>query len=193
MSEDWEWSTRLDARTLRGLAHPLRIQILGLLRAEGPATASGLAARLGESSGTTSWHLRQLAEHGFIEEDPDRGTKRDRWWRARHRYTEFDLADHRDDPAAREVLGVFLHGVADIHHRKTTEFLRTSEQWPEEWLRAAALADRLMWLRPEELTRLNADLEALLDRYERPRAEDDTPVTLQWQAFPRTRAPEGEK
>ena len=70
----------LDARTLRAIAHPLRMRMLGILRTEGPATATSLAARLGESSGTTSWHLRQLAEHGFIEEDSERGNRRDRWW-----------------------------------------------------------------------------------------------------------------
>ncbi len=64
----------LDARSLRGLAHPLRMQLLDALRNNGPATASQLGARLGESSGATSYHLRQLAAHGFVEDAP--GTAR---------------------------------------------------------------------------------------------------------------------
>jgi DNA-binding transcriptional ArsR family regulator len=72
-----------DARSLRGLAHPLRLQLLGLLRMDGPATATQLAERTGQSSGATSYHLRQLAAYGFVIEDLDRTTgRRDRYWRA---------------------------------------------------------------------------------------------------------------
>jgi DNA-binding transcriptional ArsR family regulator len=65
---------------LWAMTHPLRFRILELL-AEGPATASQLARRLGESRGSTSYHLRMLAGSGAIVEDPERGTKRERWWR----------------------------------------------------------------------------------------------------------------
>jgi hypothetical protein len=37
-----------DAAALRALAHPLRLRLLGLLRAFGPSTASRLAQRCGE-------------------------------------------------------------------------------------------------------------------------------------------------
>ena len=64
---------------LRALSHPLRLRMLEVLR-EGPATASALGRRLGESSGATSYHLRALAKAGMVEED-ERGSKRERWWR----------------------------------------------------------------------------------------------------------------
>src|SRR5688572_10834361 len=70
----------LDLESLKGLAHPLRVKILDLLSTYGPATATGLAERLGESSGATSYHLRQLARHGFVREVEGRGTGRERWW-----------------------------------------------------------------------------------------------------------------
>ena len=69
---------------LKALSHPVRLRMLGLLRAEGPATATALAARLGLNSGATSYHLRQLAAHGFVEDDASRGNGRDPWWRAAH-------------------------------------------------------------------------------------------------------------
>ena len=56
-----------DPRALRALAHPLRIQLLGLLRREGPLTASEAGRRLDESSGITSYHLRQLERFGLVE------------------------------------------------------------------------------------------------------------------------------
>jgi DNA-binding transcriptional ArsR family regulator len=68
----------MDAAQLRALAHPLRLQLLQVLH-EGPATASQLARRLGESSGATSYHLRALHRAGMVEEAEQRNA-RERWW-----------------------------------------------------------------------------------------------------------------
>jgi predicted transcriptional regulator len=59
----------LNATNLRGLAHPIRVKLLGALRLDGPSTATRLASRLGLSSAATSYHLRQLAAYGFVVED----------------------------------------------------------------------------------------------------------------------------
>jgi len=69
----------MDAAQLRALAHPLRLQLLEVLQSEGPATASQLARRLGESSGATSYHLRALHRAGMVEEAEQRNA-RERWW-----------------------------------------------------------------------------------------------------------------
>src|SRR5947207_15410642 len=69
----------MNAAQLRALAHPLRLQLLQVLHAEGPATASQLARRLGESSGATSYHLRALHRAGMVEEAEQRNG-RERWW-----------------------------------------------------------------------------------------------------------------
>jgi DNA-binding transcriptional ArsR family regulator len=69
----------MTAAELRALAHPLRVQLVQLLHAEGPATASQLARRLGESSGATSYHLRALYRAGMVEEAEQRNA-RERWW-----------------------------------------------------------------------------------------------------------------
>jgi DNA-binding transcriptional ArsR family regulator len=71
--------TRMTAAQLRALAHPLRLELLQVLHAEGPATASQLARRLGESSGSTSYHLRALHRVGMVEEAEQRN-ERERWW-----------------------------------------------------------------------------------------------------------------
>src|SRR5687768_17326223 len=70
----------LDSGALRALAHPLRVRIYDILSQYGPQTASTLAERLGESSGSTSYHLRALAKHDLIREATERGTGRERWW-----------------------------------------------------------------------------------------------------------------
>src|SRR5690242_12974406 len=73
-----------DVRAIRALAHPLRLRLLDLLRFEGPSTATKLAALVGESSGATSYHLRMLAQYGYVEE-ADATDNRERWWRYRQR------------------------------------------------------------------------------------------------------------
>jgi DNA-binding transcriptional ArsR family regulator len=64
--------------SLKALARPLPVQILDVLSTYGAQTASGLAERLGESSGATSYHLRQLERHAFVREVEGRGTARER-------------------------------------------------------------------------------------------------------------------
>src|SRR5690348_3555258 len=101
--------TSLSAHNLRGIAHPLRVRLLNLLREDGPSTATRLAERTGQSSGATSYHLRQLAQYGFVEEDPTRDGGRERWWRATTQTTSLDAATYREAPAETEA---YLRAVA---------------------------------------------------------------------------------
>lgn len=77
--------------TLKALAHPVRVTALGELRRTGPATASELARTLGESSGSLSYHLRQLERFGFVTDDVARDA-RERRWRATSQLTELPAA-----------------------------------------------------------------------------------------------------
>lgn len=86
-----------DVTQLKALSHPVRLRILGLLRTLGPATASQVARRLDLNSGATSYHLRQLAEHHFIEEAAELGNKRERWWRASTLMTSVNDGDTTTD------------------------------------------------------------------------------------------------
>lgn len=71
-----------DLKAVTALAHPRRRQILERLRAGGPATSAMLARDLGLNTGATSYHLRELADGGFITELVERSTGRQRWWQA---------------------------------------------------------------------------------------------------------------
>lgn len=114
----------LDARSLRGLARPLRMEPLDALRRGGPATASQPAARLGESSGATGHHLRRSAAHGFVEDAPEHGEGRERWWRA-----------------VRGAAGLFPHELAGRHTREPATWLGTRDDRPEDRRRASDLSD----------------------------------------------------
>lgn len=124
---DPERDALLTPKRLAGLVHPLRVRVLDLLQNDGPSTATALAKRVGQSSGVTSYHLRVLAELGFIVEDTDRGTRRDRWWRAVHRSTAFTFRQPDDpgNPATVEDAERWMRIGADEAHRRMIAFIDT--------------------------------------------------------------------
>jgi predicted ArsR family transcriptional regulator len=168
---------------MKALTHPVRVRILGMLRIDGPATATTLAERLGLNSGATSYHLRQLAQHGFVAEDTDRGNGRDRWWRAAHQSTTTDTAGPAE-PEARDTLDAYLQSVVVV----MTELLQRSVEelavLPEEWREATTYSDWVVRLTPR---RALAVIEQLMSAMHEIDEEDDdeaVPFVLQLNAFP---------
>jgi DNA-binding transcriptional ArsR family regulator len=170
-------SVVLDAKGLRALAHPVRLQLVGLLRKHGPSTATRLAERLGVNSGTASYHLRQLGAAGFVEEDAERGNARERWWRSVHRTTWFDDPDltEREPEAAL----AYLQAAAAIHARRTQRTLEELQTMPCAWRDTFDMSDWALRLTPEETTALQRELQDVIARYRR-----DAPETA-------AEAPEG--
>jgi DNA-binding transcriptional ArsR family regulator len=179
----------LDATTLRGIAHPLRVRILGVLREHGAATVTTLSRALGESTASMSYHLRQLAAYGFVVEDPDRGTGRERWWRSAHRSTWFDLPTDQDPEA--EALGEeYLAAIARAHGRHMREWLTERTQAPREWREAATFSDVSLRLTAAESRQLIDEILELLLRHRRADVPGPAPagsqrVSVQFQVLPR--------
>ncbi|WP_019886722.1 winged helix-turn-helix domain-containing protein [Streptomyces purpureus] len=179
----------LDPRSLRGLAHPLRIRLLQALRRHGPATASQLADPLGESSGATSYHLRQLAAHGFVEDAPERGKGRERWWQAAQQGTTFDESALRDaDPETRGAADVYLHEIATIHSQELSTWIGTRADWSDEWVAASDLSDFTLHVTPEQLRELDQKLHALIRSYAFAEPGDAERVRVHLHAFPQRNA-----
>jgi DNA-binding transcriptional ArsR family regulator len=167
----------LDARSLRGLAHPLRMRLLTALRRNGPATASQLAEKLGESSGATSYHLRQLAAHGFVADAPERGKGRERWWQAVDTGVELDNALLKDpDPEVRGAASLIQHEMANLHTMELATWLGDRQGWSEAWAHASDLSDFSLRLTPEQAEDLIAKMHALVQSY-RTAADEDAPET----------------
>lgn len=170
---------KLDARSLRGLAHPLRMELLNALRRRGPATASMLAERLGESSGATSYHLRQLAEHGFITDAPEHGKGRERWWKAVDQGLTFDTTEFDGaGPEVRVMAEIYLHEIAATHARELSGWLSTRDSWSAEWTRGSDMSDMTLQLTPELATELVEKMHALINDY-RGQVTDEDPGTEQ--------------
>jgi DNA-binding transcriptional ArsR family regulator len=180
----------LDTKAITVLAHPLRSRLLTLLRTQGPATATDLARQLETNTGATSYHLRKLASVGLVEETGDR-RGRERPWRAAtemHGWTEHEVADDPDAKAASDWLrGYYLRSFIDRYER----WLDVEASWPMEWQDVAGASDFAVRLTPARLEALNADIQALYERYRaltesEPASPDDDEqlVQVQIHAFP---------
>lgn len=180
-----------DTMALRALAHPQRMRMLGLLRIEGPATATSLAARLGLNSGATSYHLRQLARHGFIEEDETRGNARDRWWRAAHESTTFLAKDNTDEDAVDAGIA-FAQAALNTQIEQMQRALARHVELAPEWRKASTISDFNIPLSAAQAEALVEKLHAVLwDAMESAPPLGETyetgvePVTIILHAFPR--------
>jgi DNA-binding transcriptional ArsR family regulator len=161
-----------DPRAMRALAHPLRLRLLKKLQQDGPATATSLAADCGESSGATSFHLRQLAKYGFIEELPERGRARERWWQARARGFSFPaMASPEAGPGSAELetaAALLRSRILDQNAEELALYLDHEPALEPAWRNAALFARSGTHLTLEELQALSAQIIALLRTYERP-------------------------
>ena len=157
---------RLDGETLRALAHPLRVRLLGRLRMYGPATATRLAQDLSESSGATSYHLRELAKHGLVVEDEERNRGRERWWRAAHRSTYFDMTL---DAQTKATGGEYMRAIARVYSDRLLHFSDNVEYTADvhgaDWADAFMLSDWQLRITAEQAQRLHEEINALLNTY----------------------------
>ena len=174
---------------LRALTHPVRLRMLGILRTEGRMTATALAERLGLNTGATSYHLRQLAQHGFIVDDEDRGNGRERWWRAAHASTRTD--DRQlTAPEDQEALEAYLQTVVVIYTQLMQQAIEERATLTEEWRHASTFSDWRCRLNPEQARRLidvvSETIEEFEDAEELPADDPDgVPFTIMFNAFPR--------
>lgn len=165
-------STRwLEPTSLKGLAHPLRLALLERLEVRGRATATVLADDLAESSGATSYHLRQLARHGFIEE-AEGGNGRERWWRPAAGGWGFNDHDLIRRPGIRAAADMVVRSTLDAAHRRMMDALQTWPDQPPRWRDAMVQTVSRFQLTAEEAVALKDELTEVLSRYRRTEATD---------------------
>jgi DNA-binding transcriptional ArsR family regulator len=155
----------LDAGSLRGLAHPLRVQICDRLGMHGPATATQLADVLGESSGATSYHLRQLEKYGFVEEDTTRGSGRERFWRRVPGGLQIDSTKFADSPATRDAAMLVVNEFQRFRLARAEHWRQTFEQWPREWAEHSAEGSFHVQLTAEEMGQLGEELDGVVSAW----------------------------
>ena len=125
----------MDAQTLKVLAHPMRVQMLRILQLRKKVSVTSLAAELSETTGATSYHLRQLARHGLVEQfesdEPGPGAgRKQQWWRMavdEIHTTGFDFLANEE---TREAAGFLLREHAADRSRRMANWYATATQWP---------------------------------------------------------------
>ncbi|MDX6524295.1 MAG: hypothetical protein QOI17_1808 [Gaiellales bacterium] len=176
-----------DPRALRALAHPTRMKLVGLLRRQGPLTATQAGALIGEVPASASFHLRQLAKYGLVEEAAG-GRGRERPWQATASFTSWSSAGAT--PAMAIADQMLSTVVAERYMEQLLTWLDEKPDESLEWQQAALFGDLPLYLTAVELKQLGEKLGELLDPFlERVGDPEQRPdgarlVTLIQLAFP---------
>jgi DNA-binding transcriptional ArsR family regulator len=186
-------STLVSATSMRVLAHPTRLRLLGLLRERGPQTAAQLGDLVDEAPGTVSYHLGKLASIDLIEPAAEQSSdRRERWWRATTALTSWEPAELLDDPDRLLASSALQKSIAQAYAARFTDYIDQTPTLPKEWVAAGASGDRSMRLTVDELATMRAELESLVDRWldvsagHDPASTDGAePVVLVYQAYRR--------
>jgi DNA-binding transcriptional ArsR family regulator len=179
-----------DAKRWKALSHPLRGEMLRHLDEHGPATSTTIAEALGENTGTTSYHLRVLADAGIIEEVPERAHGRERWWRTfptDHREPDYDSLSPPDRAALDEWRAAQIPGELALVNR----FIRDVRKHGE-WARSSR-ADG--YFTADGLGALFEEYLALLQKYGHTKQDAPAgarPMQLRMFYIPDEPAPPGE-
>jgi DNA-binding transcriptional ArsR family regulator len=187
----------LTPKRLRGLVHPIRVRLLRLLETEGSSTASQLGRVIGQSSGVTSYHLRILAELGFVEEDESRGNGRDRWWRPKYRSSAltFRSPDDPGDDASVEVAEQYMQLLVDQYAERMSRFVASLHERRDQLATAPwTLSEAAIQLTHDQARALSTEITALVDRYRRDPGAQPAPdavrAVFQFQMLPDDLPPE---
>ncbi|MEU9116219.1 helix-turn-helix domain-containing protein [Streptomyces sp. NPDC048483] len=151
-----------DPRALRAYAHPTRMELVGLLRREGPLTATLAAELTGESVASCSYHLRMLAKYDLVEQVGG-GRGREKPWRATAQFT--DWPDHSDDRAVAEASTALQIALAENYLAKMTRALEQRHTLPHAWQEAEQFGDISLYLTAPELAELGERITELLAPY----------------------------
>ena len=162
-----------DARTLSALVHPLRRRLLDVLKVEGAATVSVLAASTDQAVGNVSHHLRVLSAAQLVEPAPDRARdRRERWWRLTSPAVRWSSSDFPGDQAA-------VAAADSLNLERQIELVRAwaaRAAGPDDpWSQAAFSSDSWLRLTPAELSELSAEVIAVLGRWRDRPAQDVDP------------------
>jgi predicted ArsR family transcriptional regulator len=150
-------------------------------------TATEVGEQIGESPTTCSFHLRQLAKYGLVEEAGG-GRGRERPWQATSGGMWF--AGAADTPEMAAATGLLESVLAERYFEDLMRWIQTKPTEPIQWQQAMPFGDYGIYVTAAELKELNARIEALLEPYDQRRFDPDLrpaesrPVTLLNLAYP---------
>ncbi|WGL52232.1 helix-turn-helix domain-containing protein [Nocardioides sp. BP30] len=164
-----------DPRILRAIAHPVRRRILAELHAGGALRAADVARTLDIPANQASFHLRQLAKYGIVEEAPDQARdRRDRVWKmASDDGISFRSEDMLAQPGGDAALEVYRRSARAWGYQLVDRSVEPDDPAAEKWVFNASLR-----FDPEELVEFAHEVEELHTRWRaRTLGHDDGRVT----------------
>ncbi len=161
-----------DPRVLRALAHPVRTRILEELSATGPVRAADVARELGIPANQASFHLRQLAKYGVVEEASEAARdKRDRVWRltAEKGYS-IDMSELEKAPGGKAAVSVYRRNASAWAHLLVDRAYASGMDADS----IRSVSENAVKLTKLEAVQLREELEQVVDRWmDRTRDSDD--------------------
>jgi predicted ArsR family transcriptional regulator len=177
---------------MRAMAHPVRLALLEALGLEGPLTATSAAEVIGESPTTCSFHFRQLAKYGFVEQAAT-GPGRMRSWRLTRVGTHF--TDVHEDPETQIAARALARTLRERSFARLQAYFEERSSYPVRWQEVTGSSDFTLHVTPDELRALDEEITAILHRYrvriadpER-RPADSLPIEVLLFAYPVVRPP----
>jgi DNA-binding transcriptional ArsR family regulator len=146
-----------DPRAIRALAHPVRLDLLELLVAIGPATAAQCGRVLGVSQASCSFHLRQLAKYGLVgDAGPGQDPRERRWHKPDNR-----IRLPGGDAVTRQLFGV----VAEREMQAILERAERRDDDVAEWRGTEGPLTGVAVMSADEVTEVRHKLIELLEPY----------------------------
>jgi Helix-turn-helix domain len=176
-----------DPQSMRALTHPVRLALLEALQLEGQLTATQAGELIGEPPNTCSFHFRQLAKYGFVEEAGP-GPGRSRPWRLITYGMHF--SDLHEDPDAAVAARELDRMRRERYVARMDAFFATRSDYPLPWQETTGGSHALLHVTPEELRSVDEQVMAILDRYQDRNADpakrpvDSLPVEVLLFAYP---------
>ncbi len=151
-----------DPKAMRAMAHPARLSLLEALAHHGQLTATEAAEHVGESPSNCSFHLRQLAKYGFVEE-AEGGTGRQRPWRLVN--VGMRMTDVHEDADTALAAGALARVVQERWLSRARAGMEQRKLLPDVWREVTGSDQMTLYVTPEEMKELNDELLAILFRY----------------------------
>lgn len=188
MADGYSSARITDPKVMRALAHPARIAIIEHLGSTGAVvTATECAGLVGLSPSATSYHLRELAKIGLVEQAPSRGDARERVWRSTS--SGFSVDGDLAEPETRASQAALVDVYLNRDFARMREWVARLHEEPKDWQDASTLMGPMLLLNADELAEVNRRVKEVLDPYRRRErmAEapaDARPVAVHYAAFP---------
>ncbi len=159
-----------DPRSMRALAHPLRLELQSIVGRAGRITTADAARELGISHGLASHHLHQLAKYGFVEQVGG-ADNRERPWRLVS--TSISLEGLDAKPGGAAAVAVYEQVAAERALEGFLDWQERRASWSAGWREHSGLGRSTIYLTEDELAGLVSAMDQLLQTYIEERPLDD--------------------